>query len=300
MSSIERIAGAPISWGVCEVPGWGYQLPPDRVLAEMRELAISATEAGPEGYLGSTPESAAARLRERGMNLVGGFVPAPLHLPGGLKIMERNARLLASAGADVLVLAATGGESGYDETPQLSNGEWPALLVGLDQARAVCEGLGLRCSLHPHVGTVIERAAEIERVLGGSTIELCVDTGHLLIGGSDPVRLVREVPKRVSHVHLKDVDATLAEAVRNGDQEYSAAIREGLYRPLGGGSIDVATLVSLLEDAGYRGWYVLEQDVVLDSEPPSGAGPGRDVRASVAFLRSVLDAPGQEMAKSGK
>jgi inosose dehydratase len=291
MSGWERIGGAPISWGVCEVPGWGYQLSPDRVLAEMRELGISATEAGPEGYLGTTPESTAARLRERGMNLVGGFVPAPLHLTGGLEILERNARLLASAGADVLVLAATGGESGYDESPQLSDQEWSALLVGLDRARAVCEGLGLRCALHPHVGTVIERPAEIERVLSGSTIELCVDTGHLLIGGSDPVGLVREVPDRVSHVHLKDVDAALAEAVRSGAKEYSAAIRQALYRPLGGGSIDVAMLVSLLEAAGYQGWYVLEQDVVLDSEPPSGAGPGRDVRASVAFLRSVLDAP---------
>jgi len=28
-----KIAGAPISWGVCEVPGWGYQLTPERVLA---------------------------------------------------------------------------------------------------------------------------------------------------------------------------------------------------------------------------------------------------------------------------
>jgi inosose dehydratase len=264
----------------------------------MRELGISATEAGPEGYLGTTPESTAARLRETGMNLVGGFVPAPLHLTGGLEILERNARLLASAGADVLVLAATGGESGYDESPQLSDQEWSALLAGLDRARAVCEGLGLRCALHPHVGTVIERPAEIERVLSGSTIELCVDTGHLLIGGSDPVGLVREVPDRVSHVHLKDVDAALAEAVRSGAKEYSAAIRQGLYRPLGGGSIDVAMLVSLLEAAGYQGWYVLEQDVVLDSEPPSGAGPGRAVRASVAFLRSVLGAPGPGMAES--
>ena len=39
-----KIAGAPISWGVCEVPGWGYQLTPNRMLAEMREVGLSATE----------------------------------------------------------------------------------------------------------------------------------------------------------------------------------------------------------------------------------------------------------------
>ena len=39
-----KIAGAPISWGVCEVPGWGYQLSSDRVLTEMREAGLTATE----------------------------------------------------------------------------------------------------------------------------------------------------------------------------------------------------------------------------------------------------------------
>ncbi len=36
MSTIEsgRIAAAPTSWGGCEVPGWGHQMAPERVLAE--------------------------------------------------------------------------------------------------------------------------------------------------------------------------------------------------------------------------------------------------------------------------
>ena len=58
------IAGAPISWGVCEVPGWGYQLPPDRVLTEMREIGLAATELGPEGFLPTAPEAMAERSRE--------------------------------------------------------------------------------------------------------------------------------------------------------------------------------------------------------------------------------------------
>ena len=58
-----RLAGAPISWGVCEVPGWGRQLPPDRVLAEMAGLGLSATELGPLGYL---PLEPAATFLQRG------------------------------------------------------------------------------------------------------------------------------------------------------------------------------------------------------------------------------------------
>ena len=46
-----KIAGAPISWGVCEVPGWGYQMSPERVLTEMKEIGLTATEFGPQGWL---------------------------------------------------------------------------------------------------------------------------------------------------------------------------------------------------------------------------------------------------------
>jgi inosose dehydratase len=61
MSGEDKIAGAPISWGVCEVPGWGYQLGPDRVLTEMREVGLTATELGPEGFLPSQPQAMARR-----------------------------------------------------------------------------------------------------------------------------------------------------------------------------------------------------------------------------------------------
>jgi inosose dehydratase len=78
----DKIAGAPISWGVCEVPGWGYQLSPDRVLKEMREVGLVATELGPEGFLPSEPAAMARVLSEHGLQAVGGFTPLLLHLAG--------------------------------------------------------------------------------------------------------------------------------------------------------------------------------------------------------------------------
>ena len=77
-----RIAGAPISWGVCEVPGWGYQLGPDKVLAEMREVGLAATELGPEGFLPGEPDAMAKVLSEHHLLAVGGFTPTVLHVPG--------------------------------------------------------------------------------------------------------------------------------------------------------------------------------------------------------------------------
>jgi inosose dehydratase len=142
-------------------------------------------------------------------------------------------------------------------------------------------------TLHPHVGTVVERRTDVLRVLDGSGIPLCLDTGHLLIGGTDPAWLAAQAPHRIGHVHLKDVDEGLAGRVRAGALRYTDAVSAGMYRPLGRGDVDIAGIVRTLEAAGYRGWYVMEQDAVLAGEPPRDAGPIDDVRASLAFLSGL-------------
>jgi len=150
----------------------------------------------------------------------------------------------------------------------------------LDDAAAVGVEFGARVVLHPHMGTVVENGDDVRRVLEGSAIPLCVDTGHLLIGGVDPYELVRGAVSRVAHVHVKDVDAGLAARVQAGELSYTTAITQGLYRALGDGDVDVAGIVSTLEGAGYDGWYVLEQDLVpgrgaagRGRSDPGGPGP---------------------------
>ncbi|WP_235834861.1 TIM barrel protein [Actinomadura logoneensis] len=280
-----RIAAAPISWGVCEVPGWGHQMEPGRVLAEMRALGIGATEFGPDGFLPADPRDRSALLAFHGLAPVGGFVPLVLHDPDRDPVPElaRALDAFGDPGATV-VLAAVTGLDGYDERPVLDAGNWAALFRNLDRAAALAAERGHRAALHPHVGTVVERREEVDRVLAGSDVPLCLDTGHLLIGGTDPLELARSAAARISHVHLKDVDAALAEGVQAGRATYTDAVRAGIYRPLGQGDIDIAGIVASLEGAGYGGWYVLEQDTILESEPAPDAGPRRDVSTSLAFL----------------
>jgi inosose dehydratase len=298
MSIDQRVAGAPISWGVCEVPGWGYQIAPDRVFTEMREAGLAATEAGPEDFLPWAGGGVGPFLAERGLGLVGGFVPAVLHRDRdtALADVRAAAKRLVGAGGDVVVLAAATGSQGYDGRPELSAAEWDVLTGTLDAAVEVGSELGARVVLHPHMGTVVEGADEVARVLEGSLIPLCVDTGHLLIGGVDPYELVRDATARVTHVHLKDVDAALAARVQAGELSYTTAITQGLYQALGAGDVDVAGIVSTLERDGYTGWYVLEQDLVLHEEPPAGGGPVLDVRSSRDFL---LDVGARVAAKQG-
>lgn len=284
-----RIAGAPISWGVCEVPDWGVQLEPERVLREMRELGLEATEFGPQGWLPEEPLRRSEVLRDAGLRAVGAFVPVVLHEPGHDPVPGVDAELDAfeAAGGDTLVLAAATGARGYDGRPELTERQWATLLSNLDRLVDVAESRGIRPTLHPHVGTLVETRDDVLRVLSGSKAPLCLDTGHLLIGGTDPVWLAREYPERITHVHVKDVSERLAARVRSGELTYTDAVRQGIYVPVGTGDVDFAAIVADLTRFGYDGWYVLEQDTILDGEPAEGRGPIDDVRASLEYLNSV-------------
>ena len=280
-----RIAAAPISWGVCEVPGWGYQLPRERVLAEMREVGMVATEFGPDGFLPEGPAECSALLASYGLSAVGGFVTLVLHDPAvdPLPEAKRAVDRMVSAGADVMVVAAVSGQEGYDQALELDATGWATLLANLGAVSALAGAAGVTMGLHPHVGTLVEGPDAVRRVLEGSSVNLCLDTGHLLIGGTDPLALAREVPLRIVHAHLKDVDRDMAARVRDGCSTYTSAVAAGMYKPLGQGDVGIAGVLSALEGAGYGG-----SSSHVPHDQGDGGGPVADVRASVAFLREAL------------
>lgn len=288
--SSDRIAGAPISWGVCEVPGWGHQLPVARVLGDMRDIGLTGTEFGPDGFLPDEPEARRELLSDYGLAAVGGFVPTVLHDPAVDPVddIERRVPAFLRAGAQRVVLAAATGQDGYDSRPVLDEQGWSRLLRNLDRVAAAASSHGLTVSLHPHVGTMVETADDVARVIAGSSVPLCVDTGHMTIGGTDVAAFVEAHADRVGHVHVKDVDAALAARVRSGDVEYTDAVRRGLYTSIGAGDIDFRRIVLTLERAGYTGVYVLERDVILDSAPQPGQGPASDVAAAAAYLSDLI------------
>jgi inosose dehydratase len=288
MSQI-KIAAAPISWGVCEVPGWGHQMSPERVLKEMGELGFAATEFGPEGFLPEDPQAKAALLKEHGMSAVGGFVPVLLHDPDHdpLPEIQRELASYEAAGAGTIVLSAVSGQDGYDARPELDQAGWATLLGNLERARDAAAAVGVTAVLHPHAGTMVETTADVDRVLEGSEIGFCFDTGHLFIGGTDPVAFAAEHADRILHAHMKDVSLEHAQRVRQGQSTYYDEVVAGMYKPLGQGDINIASIVNSLLDAGYTGWFTLEQDNVVSQEPAPGEGPAADAAASLAYLRSV-------------
>jgi inosose dehydratase len=231
----------------------------------------------------------ASVLSQHGLQAVGGFTPLLLHVPGRDPLPEVD-RILdgyVASGAEILILSAVTGSVGYDARPQLDEAEWQRLLSNLDRVATLAADRSVQAVLHPHVGTMIETGQEVQQVLDGSSISLCLDTGHLLIGGTDPAELARQVPERIAHLHLKDVDSTIAAKVQSGQLAYSEAVHKGMYRPLGQGDVDVPAIVGRVRAHGYHGWYVLEQDTIV-TEEPRDEGPVADVRTSAEYLRTVL------------
>lgn len=288
---LERVAGAPITWGVDESPGWGHLMGRDRVLTEMKEAGLSATELGPDGFLPIDPSELREYIAGYDLSVVGGFVPALLYRPevieDELEYVRRASHQLAATGSKVLVLGPSSHNPGYDIRFEMSDAEWPIFLESLGRLDRVVSDAGLQTALHPHWSMAIEDGRDVERLLDASDVGLCLDTGHLYLAGTDPVDVARMAPGRVLHVHLKDVDAALAERVRSGEVPFRQAVIDGLFTSLGAGGVDIRGVIRVLEKDGFRGWYVLEQDVSLPAEPAPGEGPKADAIASIDYLRQL-------------
>jgi inosose dehydratase len=288
----DRIATAPTSWGLCEVPGWGVQLPPERVLPEMRELGFRATEAGPDGFLGTTAGEIRATLERYELDLIGGFLPLVLHDPAAreeaLASAARVADYFRAAGASFLVSAVVL-DLDWTQSRPLSGDEWRRVFDGLARVDEIAAARGLTHVLHPHWGTLVERRDDVARVLDGCDVRLCLDTGHLALGETDPAELAATAGARVAHVHMKDVDQRLGGRLRAGEIDLVAAVKADVFRPLGQGDAPIAETVAALETMGYDGWYVLEQDIsVASPDPALEHRPRENVTASLAYLRELL------------
>lgn len=293
-----RLAAAPISWGVCEVPHWGIMLEADRVLGEMAALGLDATELGAPGFLPGDADALARVLSRHGLRLVGSFVAVVAHHPDAsdaIAEVRRVAREVAAAGGDVLILALVE-DAEWSPPHDLTAAEWQDLAAHVEALDAAAAAEGLTLALHPHVGTMIETAEQVQRALELTSCGWCLDTGHLFIGGVDPAAFAAEHAARVAHVHLKDVHAATAARLRAGELTLMGAVQAGLFTPLGDGDADVEGTVAVLDDAGYQGWWVLEQDAAITGEKPgAGSGPILDVRRSIDFI-TTNDPKKQELS----
>ena len=291
---LDRVATAPISWGVCEVPGWGYQLPVDRVLAEMAAAGFTHTELGSLGYLPTEPERLRATLDVHGLRLLGGFVPLVLHDPSRAAetraAADRWAELIGRAGGRFFVTCAVSHPDHWRRGP-LADPQWDSLCGFLGEMDALVGAHGLVQVFHSHFGSLVETDAELARVLEGSDVSLVLDTAHITIGGTDVVELLDCYAHRVGLVHLKDLDPALGARLTAGELSLMEAVQRGLFPPLGRGKVAITEIVARLEESGRDLWYVLEQDAAIaEGDLSAVARLRRNADLSLDFLRGLVPA----------
>jgi inosose dehydratase len=288
----DRVALSPASWGISDIRGWGQQLESERVLREVMSLGETAIEAGSPGFLPDRSDIARSLLRRHRVGVVAGPVHAVLHhhdiRDAELAHIDGHAGWLAQLGAHTLVLTVIESREEGADGVALSSSGWAHLLSAIGSVKHVCVVHGLRLAVLARRGSMIQGASDIERLLVGSEAGLCLDLCQLVLAGADPLEMVELAEGRIQHVHLNDYDQKLAEKVRERTIDYGDAVRLGLFKTLGRGDGKVAGIVEALQSSGYRGWYGLESECRLESVEED---PLRDVRASLAFIRTIFKAP---------
>ena len=290
------IANAPVSWGV-EVPDAASNPPWRTVLDETSGAGYSGTELGPVGYIPEDVSLLEENLQTRGLRLIGSVLFRPFHDETAwdelLDALHRTCRMLQPFGAKHLVFidSVTPERTPYagnpDVAPRLQLRQMDAMHERIrTAARIAREHYGLSPSLHAHAGGYIEFEDELEHALDAldeDLVKICLDTGHSLYSGFDPVALFRRYSARVDYIHLKDIDeAVLRRSVAERIGFYEACAR-GVFCNLGHGAMDFGALKDALQEAGYDGWATIEQD----RGPLSIQSSFEDARASIEFLNSI-------------
>jgi inosose dehydratase len=294
------VANAPCSYGAFEITvGIDPLVPPALELLDAVSAAgYAGIDLGPLGYLGG-PGELPGRLRERSLTLAGGYFEVHFSDPGQLpEDLERLDLLL-----DTLDAAANGGpparptlaDAGSQERsnhPGRAHSDhslgwddagWRRFADSLARLAERCRERGYEPTFHPHTATYVEAPWEIERLLQSSDVGVCLDTGHLLVGGGDPVQAVRDWRDRINHVHLKDARLEVIEGIVRDRAPVRAIWERHAFCRLGAGDVPVADVLQGLRDQGYDGWLVVEQDTLPEREAPDQ--PAADQQVNRDYLR---------------
>ncbi len=303
-----QIANAPCSWGVLEFDasaqlGAGSaarSAPYDQVLDEIRDTGYTGTELGDWGFMPTEPGLLRRAAAGRGLALIAAFVPVALadaaSHAAGVATAVRTATLLREAGDPAAIIVLSDDNASVPEREQnagritaahgLSDGQWATFAAGADHlARAVRDNTGLRTVFHPHCGGYVETVAEIDTLMSRtdpSTLGLCLDTGHVVYAGGDPLDVLDRHAGRVWHVHFKDCHSQIAADARAHGLGYLAAVRSRVFCELGAGAVNFAAVLEALRGRNYHGWIVVEQDVF-----PGDGSPAESARRNRAYLRSL-------------
>jgi inosose dehydratase len=295
-----KIANAPCSWGALEFELEGKSLGYKQVLSEMVETGYAGTELGDWGFMPSNPEELNKVLDEKKLQLLGAFVPVALAKAeahtAGVELALKTAGLMFNAGykSAFIVLADENGsveertKNAGRITPEmgLNENQWKTFAAGAERvAHAVKDKYGMRTVFHHHCGGYVETPEEVAKLMELTNPELlglCLDMGHYAFGGGNPVEALKKYYNRIWHVHFKDFDPKIGQAARENNYDYFKSVEQGVFCELGNGNVDFKSIVGILNQKGYDGWIVVEQDVL-----PGMGSPKKCAAHNRQYIKSL-------------
>ena len=271
-----------------------------RVLDEIAETGYAGTELGDWGFMPTDPEKLSQEIHRRNLLLLGAFVPvflkdASAH-EAGIEVAVRTARLLAGVEGNLplIILADENGrvpdrtKNAGRVTPKmgLTDSDWQIFAEGaMKVAEAVRREAGLRTAFHHHCAGYVETPAEIEKLMAltdPESLGLVFDCGHYRFGGGNPEEGLRKYGKRVWHFHFKDYHPAVGRQAAEEGWDYFQSVRNGVFCELGKGEVNFPALMKQLQDLGYEGWGVVEQDVL-----PGMGAPKESARRNREYIRAL-------------
>jgi inosose dehydratase len=300
------VGNAPCSWGTLENQDKSKAIPYSQMLDELVETGYTGTELGDWGFMPTDPAQLSEELTRRNhVVMLGAFVPVAMKNRStheeGVQRAVKTAKLIAAVATTQAPFLVLSDDNGTDPTRTLLAGrvtpgagltreEWQVFAGGADRiAKAVYDETGLRTVLHHHCAGYVETPDEIATLLDLTDPELLglvFDTGHYVHGtGREDVDLVAALDRfkeRIWYIHLKDIEPDVARLCRERQWDYFTGMRQGVYCELGKGCIDFPALLHWLAKRDYKGYVLVEQDIL-----PGMGTPKESAARNREYIRSI-------------
>lgn len=289
-----KLGIAPIAWTNDDMPELGKENTFEQCVSEAALAGFHGTEVG--GKYPQDERVLKKALALRNLQIASAWFSAflttkPYEETEAGFIRHRD--FLYAMGAKVIVVSEQGHSIQGQSIPVfegkyvLNDAEWKLLAEGLNKLGALAREKEMKLVFHHHMGTVVQTAAEIDKLMSltdEQLVYLLFDTGHLVYSGENPEVILKKYVSRVKHVHLKDVRPAMLEKVKKERLSFLEGVRLGSFTVPGDGSIDFAPLFSLLAKHDYEGWLLVEAE-----QDPAKADPLEYALKARRYLRDSLD-----------
>lgn len=287
-----KLGIAPIAWTNDDLPELGGENTFQQCVSEMALAGFTGSEVG--NKYPRDPAVLKPMLELRGIEICNAWFSTFLISRPYAQTeaaFKEHVAFLAAMGAKVVgVSEQSYSTQGIQSQPvfegkyEMNDAQWDALCDGLNRlGRLSLEEYGVALTFHHHMGTVVQSAAETDRLMAGTDptyVSLLFDSGHFAYCGEDPTELVRRYTKRIKHVHLKDIRPEVVAKVRENRWSFLEGVRQGAFTIPGDGCVEFDPIFACLAESGFEGYMVVEAE-----QDPAKANPLEYAIRARKFIR---------------